>query len=183
MALRPGQDGRTLTVRGSARVPQCVPVGQILVMDLRPLHPLLRFPKGVGLQTVSVPIADAVGAIGFRSDREPRRCRDGVSHGRVRQLLIGLLPHPASATACETTRCSPRDQPPPRAGPGGWDDAVRFTLRDVHRLDRRPSPVADRRSSGRGRGHGCLLHLAIEASEGALSHRGWSGPRRRWSPG
>lgn len=166
MALGPGQNGRTLTVRGSVHVPPGVPVGQILVMHLRPLHPLLRFPEGVGLQTVSVPIADAVGAIGFRSDREPRRCRDGVAHGRVRQLLIGLLPRPASATACETTRCSPLRALVPGAG---MMQTV-FTLRDVHRLDRRPSPVADRRSSGCGRGHGCLLHLAIEAIGSALSH-------------
>ena len=96
-----------MTIRKSFPLARCVSFRQILVMHLRPLHPLLRFPKGVGLQTVSVPIADAVRAIGFRSDREPRRCRDGVAHGRVRQLLIGLLPRPTSKRACETTRCSP----------------------------------------------------------------------------
>lgn len=67
-------------------------------MHLRPLHALLGFPERVGLQAVAPQIADAVGAIGFGSDREPRRSRDGVAHGRVMQRLNGLLPHAPLAT-------------------------------------------------------------------------------------
>lgn len=56
--------GNGLTVRGSALVSRWLGFRQSLVMHLRPLHPLLGFPEGVGFQTVPVLIADAVGAIG-----------------------------------------------------------------------------------------------------------------------
>lgn len=45
----------------------------------------------------------------------------------------------------------------------------RFTCWDVHRLDRRHSPVADRRPPGRRRGHSGLFHLAFEAVGDALN--------------
>lgn len=91
-------------------------------MHFRPLHPLLRFPKGVGFQTVSVQVADPVRAIGFRNDREPRRCRDGLVHGRVWQRLIDLLPPAPLAAPVKRLVAAPS-----RSGwPGGWDDGWAF---------------------------------------------------------
>jgi hypothetical protein len=142
---------------------------QVLVTHFRPLHPLLGFPEGVGLQTVPVGITDAIGAIVLGRDREPRWSGDGVAHGRGRQLLTGLLPCLPPSGTVKRLVAAPATHWTPTAGMM----ERRFNRRDVHRLDRRPSPVADRRSPSCGRRHGSLLHLAIEAIGGALS---------RWFP-
>ena len=63
-----------------------------LVMDFGPLHQLLGFPETVGCQAMAPWIADAIGAIGFGADGEPRRSGDGVVHGKVEQRSTGLLP-------------------------------------------------------------------------------------------
>ena len=52
-----------------------------LVMDFSPLDPLLGFPETVGCQAMAPEIADAIGAISFVGDGEPRRSGDGVVHG------------------------------------------------------------------------------------------------------
>jgi hypothetical protein len=63
-----------------------------LVMDFGPLHQLLGFPETVGCQAMAPGIADAIGAISFVGDGEPRRSGDGVVHGKVEQRPTGLLP-------------------------------------------------------------------------------------------
>lgn len=94
------------------------------------------------------------------------------STGAVEQRHTGLHPSSPSFRSGETTRCRPVVSTAPLPGM-----MIRsFNCRDVHRLDRRPPSVADRCSPRRGRGHGSLLHLAIEAIGGALtpSGRDWA---------
>lgn len=147
-------------------------------MDFGPLHQLLGLPEAGGCQAVAPGIADAIGAIGFRGDGEPRRSGDGVVHGG------GAAPYRATPSAAplgrgkenrETTRCREEilsAHPPPEMM------GKRFKCRDVHRLDCCHSPVADRCSPGRRRGHDSLLHLALETIGRAVGTPAQGSPNR-----
>jgi hypothetical protein len=102
-----------------------------------------------------------------------------VSSTGVEQRLTGLLPQrPPMEGGGKTVKRLVAGQDPPRPTPPPEMMGKRFNCRDVHRLDCCHSPVADRCSSGRRRGHDSLLHLALETIRRAVKSPAQGSPNR-----
>jgi hypothetical protein len=102
-----------------------------------------------------------------------------VSSTGVEQRLTGLLPQrPPMEGGRKTVKRLVAGQGTPQPTPPPEMMEERFNCRDVHRLDCCHSPVADRCSPGRRRGHDSLLHLAFETIGRAVAPPAPGSPNR-----